>query len=102
MMGKIAALYNLSLTGALGGAGLVQFALKLTGKAAAQALVEMVPGVGDIAGVAVAAGWTYGAGEGWLHLCEGIATGKVDVKAIDSVFDMLQPFIAAALKQHLR
>src|SRR5690606_9520082 len=79
MMGQVARMYGLSLKGVLGGgSALFQFALQLTGRAAAASLVKLIPGVGSVINATVASAWTYAAGEAWLFLCDGIASGKID------------------------
>lgn len=99
MMGQIARLYGLKLTGVVGGGGaLVQLALQFTGRAAAQSLIKFIPGAGSVVNASVASVWTYAAGEAWLYLCEGISTGKIDPDEIGPVFSYLQPIIEMMLK----
>lgn len=102
MMGRVARMYGLSLKGVVGGSGAVfQFALQLTGKAAAASLVKLVPGVGSVINASVASAWTYGAGEAWLYLCEQIASGKVDPQRLGPVLEFMQPIIAVVLRTKL-
>lgn len=103
MMGQITRVYGLSLTGVLGGGtGILQLALQLTGRAAAQSLVKFIPGAGSVINAAVASAWTYAAGEAWLYLCEGIASGKIDPKKIGPVLLYLRPIIEMVLKSKLK
>jgi uncharacterized protein (DUF697 family) len=99
MMGNIARMYGLSLKGVLGSTGaLTQLALQLTGRAAAASLVKLVPGVGSVVNATVASAWTYAAGEAWLFLCEGVASGKIDPKKIGPLLAYLQPLIESTFK----
>lgn len=103
MMGQVARMYGLSLKGVLGGgSALFQFALQLTGRAAAASLVKLIPGVGSVINAAVASAWTYAAGEAWLFLCDGIASGKIDPNEVGPVLGYLQPIIEFVLKSRLR
>ncbi len=98
MMGKLAALYGLSLKGILGSAGFLQLALQLTGRAAAQSLITLVPGAGSVINATIASVWTYAAGEAWLQLCEGIASGRIEPKGADAILDMLKPIMEEYLR----
>src|SRR5690606_13335774 len=92
-----------SLKGVLGGgSALFQFALQLTGRAAAASLVKLIPGVGSVINATVASAWTYAAGEAWLFLCDGIASGKIDPNEVGPVLGYLQPIIEFVLKSRLR
>ncbi|WP_169925837.1 GTPase [Serinibacter salmoneus] len=103
MMGKIARLMGLSLVGAVGGSGaLAQLALQLTGRAAAQSLVKLVPGVGSVVNATVAAAWTYAAGEAWIYLCVGVATKRIDPSQVESVYRFLSPIISFIFESVLK
>ncbi|WP_162616374.1 YcjF family protein [Xylanimonas allomyrinae] len=101
MMGKLANLYGLSLVGMLGMSGLVQLSLQLTGRAAAQSLVKLIPGPGSVVNLAVATIWTEAAGEAWIQICKGLATGKLDPSKISNVLDMLSPLVEAILRSKM-
>ncbi len=103
MMGQVARMYGLSLKGVLGGGtALFQFALQLTGRAAAASLIKFIPGMGSVINATVASAWTYAAGEAWLFLCDGIASGKIDPNKVGPVLSYLQPIIEFVLKSRLR
>lgn len=99
MMGRIARMYGLSLAGVIGGGSAVfQFALQLTGRAAAQSLVKLVPGAGSMINSAVASAWTYAAGEAWLYICDGVAAGRIDPDGIGPVLGYMKPIMEEFLK----
>lgn len=102
MFGKISSIYGLSLRSMLGFRGLFQLALQLTGRAAAQSLVKLIPGAGSVINSTVASAWTYAAGEAWIRLCEKVAAGQLEPEIIDGrIVGYLRPQIELDVKRRL-
>jgi len=101
MLGKITKLYGNSLRNTLGAQGIIQLALQLTGRAAAQSLVRLIPGAGKVINASVASAWTYAAGEAWIQFCEKVYLGELDPRGVKNVWKMLSPVVTTLFKEKL-
>ena len=102
LFGKISTIYGSNLRSTLGSSSaLLQFALQVTGKAAAQSLVKLVPGVGQVVNATVAGVWTLAAGEAWRMMNEKIYTGALKPDTIENVWAAYIPVVKQLFSQYL-
>lgn len=102
LFGKISTIYGSNLRSTLGSSSaLLQFALQVTGKAAAQSLVKLVPGVGQVVNATVAGVWTLAAGEAWRMMNEKIYTGALKPDTIENVWAAYIPVVKQLFIQYL-
>jgi uncharacterized protein (DUF697 family)/predicted GTPase len=94
MMGKIAAIYDLELKMMMSAGALAQIGVQIAGQALARSSIKLIPGAGNVVNATVAAALTAATGTAWLHLCEQIHTGKLDIaKAAESWGDFAPGFV---------
>lgn len=99
MMGRIAAIYDLELKTMLSASALAQLSVQITGQALARSFLKLIPGAGSAIGASVAFALTAAMGEGWVRLCEGVHTGKVDVEKILHEWGAYAPSFLDVLKK---
>ncbi|MGB8020909.1 MAG: DUF697 domain-containing protein [Candidatus Nanopelagicales bacterium] len=98
MMARIASIYDIPMQRATVASLAATTMTTQTGRFVATGLLKMVPGVGTVAGGAITGGVagtiTYGVGQAWHRVCQGMAEGRyatvsgtLDSKAIQRVFN---------------
>lgn len=98
MMGRIAAIYDLDFKTMMSVSTVAQLSAQLAGRALARSFIKLLPGAGTVISASVAAALTAAAGEGWVRLCEGVHTGKVDVSKIDEAWQDYAPTLVKVVR----
>ena len=102
MMAKISTTYGMSIQTATLAAVSATSAMATAGPSAVATLLKFLPGIGTVAGGAIAAGVASGStillGQVWLSLCERVFTGEISSDIFDSNADLLR-FITNDLKK---
>jgi uncharacterized protein (DUF697 family)/GTP-binding protein EngB required for normal cell division len=98
MMGRISAIYDLELQTMLSTQALAQLSAQTAGQALAHSLVKLIPVAGSVLNASVASAITAAAGNGWMRLCEGITTGRVNPARIADAVDDFSPTLVSVLK----
>lgn len=91
MMGRIAAIYDLELKTMMSASALAQLGVQLSGQALARSFLKLIPGAGSVVGASVAFALTTAMGEGWIRLCEGVHTGKIDADKMAETWGSYAP-----------
>lgn len=91
MMGRIAAIYDLELKTMMSASALAQLGVQISGQALARSFLKLIPGAGSAIGASIAFALTAAMGEGWVRLCEGIHTGKIDADKISETWGAYAP-----------
>lgn len=102
MMAKISTTYGMSIQTSTLAAVAATSAMASAGPSTVATLLKFLPGIGTVAGGAVAAGVASGStvllGQIWLSLCERVFTGEISADIFESNADLLR-FITTDLKQ---
>lgn len=98
MMGRIAAIYDLDFKAMMSVSTVAQLSAQLAGRALARSFIKLLPGAGTVISASVAAALTAAAGEGWVRLCEGVHTGKVDISKIDEAWQDYSPTLVKVIR----
>ncbi|QKS87190.1 DUF697 domain-containing protein [Curtobacterium flaccumfaciens] len=98
MMGRIAAIYDLDFKTMMSVSTVAQLSAQLAGRALARSFIKLLPGAGTVVSASVAAALTAAAGEGWVRLCEGVHTGKVDISRIDETWQDYSPTLVKVIR----
>lgn len=98
MMGRISAIYDLELQTMLSTQVLAQLSAQMAGQALAHSLVKLIPVAGSVLNASVASAITAAAGNGWMRLCEGVTTGRVNPARIADAVDDFNPTLVSVLK----
>ncbi|MGF3054933.1 GTPase family protein [Microbacterium sp. YY-01] len=99
MMGRIAAIYDLDLTVMMSASALAQLGAQISGQALARSFLKLIPGAGSAIGASVAFALTAAMGEGWIRLCEGVHTGKIDANKITETWGAYAPSFTDVIRK---
>lgn len=98
MLGRIATIYDLELTSMLSAGGVAQLGAQFTGQALARSFLTLVPGAGSVVNAAVASSLTAATGEAWMHLCERVHTGSIDLDRVSRAWHDFRPTVRGVVK----
>lgn len=99
MMYRIARIYGVEVQSATIAGAMATMATTHAGRAAYTALLKLVPGVGNIAGAAVAASFTTALGMAWAEVCLRICRGDLSVSIMDDRKE-LADFLVALMREY--